>query len=202
MIIATAFEKNSVDWQLQQVFRRVGEWIELKMPQFQPPNVPDAPRWVFPSWWLEAAFWVIVGTILIGLGYQLYRWLRPYLDPNHPRYAKLREPQGTGLDKARSISAWLRSAQEYQRQGNYRDACWALYMAMLQRLNDANLIPNQASRTDGEYARLVQLLPQAEAYQTLLATHEQLRFGQTEISVEQFNRCQQAYRAIEGNPSR
>jgi hypothetical protein len=196
--MATAFEKNSVDWQLQQVFRRVGEWIELKMPQFQAPNVPDAPQWAFPSWWLEAAFWVIVGAIVIWLSYQLYRLVRPYLDPNHPRYGKLLDRQGSDIDQERSIAAWLRAAQEYQRQGNYRNGCWALYMAMLQRLSDTKLIPAQVSRTDGEYARLVQLLPQAEAYQTLLTTHEQLRFGQTEISVEQFNRCQQAYRTIEG----
>lgn len=197
--MATGFEKNSLDWQFQQVFRRVGEWIELKLPQFQPPKVPDAPRWAFPSWWLEAAFWAIVGAVVIWLGYQVYRWVRPYLDPNHPRYGNLLGRQEAKTDPEKSISAWLRSAQEFQRQGNYRDACRSLYMAMLQRLNDTKLIPSQSSRTDGEYARLVQLLPQAEAYQTLLLTHEQLCFGQTEISVEQFNRCQQAYRAIEGS---
>jgi hypothetical protein len=195
--MAAEFQKDSIDWQLQQFFRRLGEWIELRFPQFQPPDVPDAPRWQFPSWWLEAAFWVIVSAAALWLGYQAYRWISLYLGPNHPQYAKFLERRQAASEKERSIAGWIREAQEFQRQGNYQEACRALYMAMLQRLNDTKLIPNDFSRTDREYARLVQLLPQADAYRVLLQTHEQLRFGNAAASVDLFNQCQQAYGEIE-----
>lgn len=194
--MSAEFQKESVDWQLQQVFRRVGEWIELRFPQFRVPDAPDAPPWQFPSWWLEAAFWTIIGLAAVWLAYQVYRWVRPWLDLNNPSYAKLLERQKAG-EQERSLSDWIRATQEFQRQGNYREACRSLYMAMLQRLNDTKLVPNEAARTDREYARLVQLLPQAEAYRFLLQTHEQLQFGNAAVSVETFNQCQQAYGEIE-----
>jgi hypothetical protein len=43
----------------------------------------------------------------------------------------------------------------------------------------------------------VAYLPQADAYQTLLRTHEGLQFGNAMISSQQFNHCQQAYQQIE-----
>jgi len=70
-------------------------------------------------------------------------------------------------------------------------------MAMILRLNETQLIPDDRSRTDGEYTRLVAQLPLAENYQTLLQTHEELTFSQATISADRFQRCQRAYIAIE-----
>jgi hypothetical protein len=68
---------------------------------------------------------------------------------------------------------------------------------MLQQLNDAGIAPQQPSRTDGEYLQLTQDLPQQQSYQTLLAIHEQLCFGNVEISGSVFEECQEAYREIQ-----
>ncbi|MBW4443179.1 MAG: DUF4129 domain-containing protein [Plectolyngbya sp. WJT66-NPBG17] len=194
---AEQFQKSDFNWQIQQFFRQVGEWIELRFPQIQPPDVPNAPNWAFPSWWLEAGFWVVVGLAVLWLGFQIYLWVRSYLNRNQAQIAKFLDRGSANAEKERTISGWVKSAQEFQQQGNYREASRALYMATLQRLSETKLIPNDKSRTDREYLRLVQLLPQAESYQMLLDTHELLCFSNLPISAEMFDRVQRAYDNIE-----
>jgi len=191
------FQTSDLNWQIQQFFRQAGEWIELRFPQIQPPNIPDAPDWRFPSWWLEAGFWVIVSLAALWLGFQIYLGVRSYLARNQSEIAKFLDRGSAQAEKERTIAGWVRSAQEFQQQGNYREAARALYMAMLQRLNETKLIPTDKSRTDREYSRLVQLLPQAESYQMLLETHELLCFSNALISAEMFDRVQRAYGNIE-----
>ncbi|MGG6266845.1 DUF4129 domain-containing protein [Leptolyngbya sp. AN03gr2] len=193
---AEQFQKTDFNWQLQQFFRQVGEWIELNFPQVQPPNAPDVPNWWFPSWWLEAGFWTLIGLFVLWLGFQIYLAVRSYLTRNQAQMAKFLDRRSTA-EKELTIAQWVRSAQEFQQQGNYREASRALYMAMLQRLNETKLIPGDQSRTDREYSRLVQLLPQSESYQMLLETHELLHFSNAPISAEMFDRVQKAYGNIE-----
>jgi hypothetical protein len=75
-------------------------------------------------------------------------------------------------------------------------------MAGLQQLNDGELIPQRASRTDGEYLALLPATqvrsPQAQqAYAILIATHERLHYSPTDASLEMLRACQQAFRTIE-----
>ncbi|GAP98879.1 DUF4129 domain-containing protein [Leptolyngbya sp. NIES-2104] len=191
---AEQFQKTDFNWQLQQFFRQVGEWIELNFPQIQPPNVPDPPNW--SSWWLEAIFWTIIVLFVLWLGFQIYLAVRSYVRRNQAQIAKFLDRSAT-LEKELTIAQWVRTAQEFQQQGNYREASRALYMAMLQRLNETKLIPGDQSRTDREYSRLVQLLPQSESYQMLLEIHELLYFSNLPISAEMFDRVQKAYGNIE-----
>ncbi|MEG3972103.1 MULTISPECIES: hypothetical protein [unclassified Microcoleus] len=60
------------------------------------------------------------------------------------------------------------ATQKLQQQGKYRQACRCLYMALLQRLNDAGTVVYQPRRTDGEYLQLIQQLPQPVSYETLI----------------------------------
>ncbi|KAM3103654.1 DUF4129 domain-containing protein [Phormidesmis sp. 146-12] len=195
--MSAAFEKNSFDWQVQQIFRRAGEWVERVFVAPNLPNLPNAPQWWFPENLLETAFWTIVIFASIWLGWRIWR-LFTYLNVLNPDKARwLNRPAKGDEERDRTVAAWMRQMQEFQRQGNYSEACRALYMAMLQRLNDTKLLPHQSSRTDGEYLQVVQQLPQAQSYQTLISTHEQLCFGQATISSEEFSTCQRAYQEIE-----
>lgn len=194
---ADQFQKSDISWQIQQFFRQAGEWLELRFAGLQPPGVPDMPNWSFPAWWWEAAFWLIIVGAGGWLLWQIYLWLRPLLEANQSQFGKFLDRRSTQPEKERSIAAWVRSAQEFQQQGNYREASRALYMAMLQRLSETKLIPTDQSRTDREYLRLVQLLPDSEAYQMVLETHELLCFSNAPISAEMFERVQRAYGNIE-----
>ncbi|MCU0550117.1 MAG: DUF4129 domain-containing protein [Leptolyngbya sp. Prado105] len=194
---ADQFQKSDMSWQIQQFLRQAGEWLELRFSGVRPPDAPDLPNWGFPSWWWEAGFWLVIAFVALWLVFQIYCWLRPLFDPNQSQFGKFLDRRSTQPEKEHSISTWVKSAQEFQQQGNYREASRALYMAMLQRLNETKLIPTDKSRTDREYFRLVQLLPNSESYQMLLETHELLCFGNAPISAEMFERVQRAYGNIE-----
>lgn len=191
---AEQFQKTDLNWQLQQFFRQVGEWIELNFPQIRTPNIPDAPNG--SSWWLEAIFWAVIALFVLWLGFQIYLVVRSYFTRNQAQITKFRDRSATP-EKELTIAQWVRTAQEFQQQGNYREASRALYMAMLQRLNETKLIPGDQSRTDREYSRLVQWLPQSESYQMLLEIHELLYFSDLPVSAEMFDRVQKAYGNIE-----
>lgn len=190
------FEKTNFGWQLQQLQRQLGEWIEL---EFSKRNLEDwsLPDWLknlsLPDWLLKAIFWGIVAFLLIWISWQLWRVWGSSLSAI-PRMRNLNQ-QPTTISEL-TVSDWLKRSQIFQRQGNYAEACRCLYMAMLQQLNDTGIIPHQPSRTDGEYSQLIQDLPQYHSYETLLATHEKACFGNTEISTLEFEQCQQAYREI------
>ena len=196
-----SFEKDSWGWQLQQLGQQFGEWWELQTSRFS----ANTPNVSLPSWWnspvlltiAKAAIWAIVIFLVIWVGWQLWRRWQPYLYSltqqfNHQAQNATQTP-ATEL----SVDSWLHRSQKFQQQGNYREACQCLYMAMLQKLNDSGIAPHESTRTDGEYLKLVQHLPQPKPYRTLLLTHQQLCFSKVEASSSLFEQCQQAYREIE-----
>ncbi|MGB7440997.1 MAG: DUF4129 domain-containing protein [Coleofasciculaceae cyanobacterium] len=196
-----SYEQDSLAWQLRQLQQRFGEWWELQTSQF----VSDISQASLPSWlsstiWryiAQTLFWITLALLLIWATLQVMRRLSPYLNTlknQQSQSAKIRD--NTGFREL-STAAWLAKAQKLQRQGNYRQACNCLYMAMLQRLNDKGVISHQASRTDGEYLQLIEQLPQPRPYQILLSNHQRLCFSNTEASPSVFDECQQAYQEIE-----
>lgn len=194
------FEKTNFSWQIQQFQQRIEEWLERMFARSPGDNI-TTPDWQIPNWLQQSLFWLVVIGLILWAGWQLYKLLHPYLS----NYFRLRELSPT-LTPARTpeltTSDWLNRSRHAQQQGNYREACRALYMATLQRLNDNGLIRQELSRTDGEYLNLIQgnLVPDLSAsqpYQTLICTHERLCFSDAAISVEVFDRCWQAYQEIE-----
>ena len=194
---AGAFEKSNFSWQLQQLQQQAGEWLELQLSQFNPTEVswPSLPA----DWsWLQpvslALFWITLGLLLIWLALRLLR-LWPEIWSAFPSLlGNSAVAKATPLEGQLTPAAWQQRASEFQRIGNYREACRALYMAMLQRLHDTGTAQNLPSRTDGEYRQL--LGQHSKACEILLLTHERLCFGSAEPALEDFRRCQQAYRQI------
>lgn len=194
-----SFQKDSLGWQLRQLQQKISEWWELKTFQTAD-NLPDVN---LPSWWdnpiilttTKAVAWLLFACLLSWLAIQIIRMINPYIysirNQINPR-TKTREK----LEPELSVTAWLNQSQKFQQTNNYHEACRCLYMAMLQGLNDREIIPNQPSRTDGEYLELIQQLSQPQPYQKLFITHQQLLFGNSDISASVFKECQQAYQQI------
>ncbi len=91
----------------------------------------------------------------------------------------------------------LERSQQLYCQGNYREACRCLYLAILQHLHDTKVIIHKPSRTDGEYLQLLRsTVTSMQPYETLITTHEQSCFSDTEILSENYEQCRQAYREI------
>lgn len=192
----SSFEKTNFGWQLRQWQQQVQEWWELQTA----PNIPNIklPSWLdSPLWWpiAQAIFWLIVALLAVWASWQIWQLLRFYLH----NFKKRNQPTDESAQqtiKNVSVAEWLLRSQKLQQQGKYRQACRCLYMALLQRLNDAGIAVHQPSRTDGEYLQLIQQLPQPAPYETLITIHEQLYFGNVEASASTFEECQQAYQKI------
>jgi hypothetical protein len=190
--MAISFEKNSWQWQLSHIQQRVGEWIEVKLrsidgiPAFDP----------FPSWLaglLVNLCWLILAGLLSWFAYRIiYPYWQDWMAKN--RGIKLEPDLPVETFK---VSELLAKSQQFQREGDYTQATRWLYLAALQRLNDAKIILHQPSLTDREYLKLLATFPAVRSSDLLLATHEQLHFGNTRITAEDFDRCQLAYQQIE-----
>jgi Domain of unknown function (DUF4129) len=191
--MSTSAEKTSWRWQLEQLQQQLGEWIEAKLRS----DDRDLQLDIFPPWLgglLVRLTWMVLAGLIIWFGYRvIYPYLWQWLERNKQLKSQL------DLDPVLVYTAveLLGKSQQFQRDGDYTQASRWLYLAMLQRLNDANLIPHQFSRTDREYLQLLRSVPIINVGEILVSIHEQLHFGNQQIAIEDFDRCQQAYRQIE-----
>jgi hypothetical protein len=186
-------EKTSWRWQLEQLQQQFGEWIEVKLRSDDRDLQVDA----FPPWLgaiLVKLTWLVLAGLIIWFGYRvIYPYLREWFDKNRRSKSQL----DLVPVKVYTVVELLAKSQQFQRDGDYTQASRWLYLAMLQRLNDANLIPHQFSRTDREYVQLLRSVPIINVGEILVSIHEQLHFGDRQIAIEDFDRCQQAYQQIE-----
>lgn len=188
------FESNSIGWQIQLVQMRIAEWLDrLFSTSKQHPNS----NWSLPEEFFRIAFWIIAALLIGWIGWQLYLLLRPYIAPYWlTRLGQSEKSAPSTATASLTASQWWQRSRMFAQQGNYQEACRALYLATLQTLDDQRLIPTAGSRTDGEYWRILQTLPNSQSYQVLFQTHERLCFSDRAISQQTFNDCEQAYREI------
>jgi hypothetical protein len=190
--MATA-EKTSWRWQLEQLQQQLGEWIEVKLRT----NDRDLQLDIFPAWLGPLLFrltWLILAGLAIWFGYRvIYPYWQRWLAQNNQPPSNLDSSQA----KMYTVAELLAKSHQFQRDGDYTQASRWLYLAMLERLNDANLIPHQFSRTDREYLQLLRTVPIVNVGEILVSMHEQLHFGDRQLAIADFDRCQQAYQQIE-----
>jgi hypothetical protein len=183
------FQKASWQWQLEQIQQRVGEWIMAKL-RF------GGPKQILPEWLITAISYFLWFLLFAGLAWITYLIVNRY---GKQFGSRRRRPSTPDLQpvKQYTLAELLHKAQQFQNQKHYGEACRYLYLAMLQKLNDANLVPHQTSRTDREYIKILNHLPGiapvTNSGKILLQTHEQLQFADRIITAEGFDSCQQAY---------
>ncbi|MGF1536752.1 MAG: DUF4129 domain-containing protein [Elainellaceae cyanobacterium] len=189
-----SFAEDGAGWQLQQLQQRASEWAEFQLLN-DPPDIPLDAFPTIPGWVVRALLWLILGLAVAWLLWIATQIARPVVQ----QWLAQRQAIPSSIDRSQAFpgaAVWIRRSQNWQRQGNYRQACRALYMAMLEHLHETQQVPRSQSRTDGQYKDHTRFLPQPEAYGLLLTVHEQLCFGNSDISLEVFQRCQRAYQLI------
>jgi Domain of unknown function (DUF4129) len=194
------FEKTSWSWQLSQFQQQAGEWWEYQFYRFEKalPKLPTG--WLISPWLgelLKFMFWLVLGLFVAWVGWRLWREFSPYVYSWLNRTGNFTDFRVKTRSNESSIALLLERSQEFYRQGNYREACRCVYLAMLQQLHQKALAPHKLSRTDGEYLQLLRSsVAPIQPYETLITTHEQLCFGNAEILPDNYEQCRQAYREI------
>jgi hypothetical protein len=191
-----SFEKDSFGWRIHLLQQQIGEWFERLFASNQAPA--NLPNWSIPDWVYRLLFWAIALSFALWIGWQLYRLLSPYWLKNFSANRK-RSKKADSQTHPEFVPAarWVVRSRTFAQEGRYREACHALYMAILQQLDDRKILASDRSRTDGEYLRFLQTQPNPRPYLVLFRTHERLCFSDIEISEAQFIDCEQAYRETE-----
>lgn len=193
-------ETTTLGWQLSQLQQRISERFELTFNKLTE-NTPELPLLSGLDFFLvtfiaKVIFWVIVTGLLVWTTWKLLRSLKFYLKRRQPATKPLFRINNPSIQK-NSLSSWVTQAQKFQHQGDYREAFYCLYQAMLQQLDNSGIIPQQSSRTDGEYWQIIQQLTYPEPYQQLLKIHEELCFGNVPPSLSLLETGWSAYQEIE-----
>ncbi|MEA5619699.1 DUF4129 domain-containing protein [Cronbergia sp. UHCC 0137] len=195
-----AFEKTSWSWQFYLFQQQVGQWLEYQFSRFERvlPELPSG--WSISPWvadLLKLLFWLVLGLFLVVISWRLWQEFSPYL------YSWLAGLENSHVSQRKvdsgesSISFLLTRGHEFYLQGDYREACRYVYLAMLQQLHERAIALQQPSRTDGEYLQLLNsIVSPIQGYETLITIHEQLCFNNTDILPENYQQCQQAYREL------
>jgi hypothetical protein len=163
------------------------------------------PDWDWKSWqssllWqiIRFCLWLAIAILLVWMTWQLWLLLRPYI--LRWRRTSDRSTFLTPLIEIPQLSAadWVERSQSARVEGNYRQAIFCLYQAMLKLLDERGIIPAQLSLTDEEYRRSLVNIPVTSVtpYELLLLTHQKLCFSQAEADRALFEECQQAYQQI------
>jgi Domain of unknown function (DUF4129) len=195
-----AFEKTNWNWQFYLFQEKVGEWLEYQFSRWQKtlPELP--PGWSISPWVVEllkVLFWLIFALFIVWVSWRLWQEFNPYIYSWLNRFENAYISQAKTNSRESSINFLLTKSQEFYQQGNYREACRYIYLAMLQQLHDKAIAPQQPSRTDGEYLQLLTAaITSIQPYQTLIITHEQLCFGNDEMLAENYQQCRQAYQQL------
>lgn len=193
--MAGSFQKDSLGWQFQQWRQQMSEGFERLLYGIRPPNPEGVPSWIPPDWVLQLLFWLIVLTVLGWAGWQLFRILEPWLN----REKELTVERAADDLAAPTLTAaqWVARSRQAAQQGDYKAACRALYLAMLQKLHESDRLPHDPSRTDGEVLQALPKGPQAKPLSFLVQVHDRLWFGQVPPSKQIYDRCQRAYQEAE-----
>jgi hypothetical protein len=196
----TAFKEDSLGWQLRLLTQRGGEWWELKTSQLTE-RIPEVPalesEWIWQI--IKLILWSIIAVLLVWITWQVWLLVRPYLKNLRRRKTAQIEVKQTQAREELSVKDWIARSQQLVQQGDYRQAIFCLYEAMLQKLDEGGIIPQLASRTDGEYLELIQQLQpsQSQSYRSLLLIHQRLCFSRTEASISLWEQSKQIYQEIE-----
>ncbi len=184
---------------MQQWRRNVVEWLEAQWRGVDPPPPSTEP----PSLdWLErlvdTLFWIIVISFSAWILWRFLGWFIPFYQARQRDLGEQVSLEAPTKMRSLSAAQYLRHAQNRANQGDYREACRLIYLALLQKLDQRDRIPQDESRTDGEYLIILRQFSRFQPYQTVVQIHERLCFSDATISEQEFQACQRAYQEIEG----
>ena len=190
------FEKTNPAWNLRLWQQRSSEWFERILSSWQPSDSSDSPDNpvqppTIPAQLWTVIFWLLVLALITIIVWNLYPIVQRILTKAQPQGPLA--PSPNLID--RTQNQWLQQAKKAQSQGDYTQACRALYFAMITRLQDQTLLSKDPSLTNGEYRHL--LKTRSSAYRTLINAHDESLYTDRPITQDRYAECDRAYRDID-----
>ncbi len=196
ILASTSFKRDSWGWQWHKLSQRIGEWLE-----FQPSNgETEVPEGIWSLDWSrigQILGWVAIALVAALLLWQLLKRLPGWFQKSRQFSKDSSASTANHPELSLSLQQWRSRSRQFQQQGNYRQACRCLYMAMLRQLHERGIVPDSLAITDGEYRVAISDLSNPQPYTVLLQIHEQHHFANRDATVEDWQACQQAYRQIQ-----
>jgi hypothetical protein len=162
--------------ELRDGLKRLFDWIEELLRRKQP-KLPEGGGWIGssagPLTWALLALGV---TLLCVAVFRLAR-RRGAGGPIEP--ADAGAPAARGLPDAlsRSVEAWSRLAEQFERQGQWRLALRALYLELLATLHQRRAIRYERPRTNGDFVAMLRGHPAGEPFGRLSAAFDLAWYG-------------------------
>jgi hypothetical protein len=198
---AESFKQDGLNWRFNLIKQRFSEWIEYQTSQLDPDW--DLKSWQLKLLWqiIKFCLWLIITILLVWMTWQLWLLLRLYWKRWQRKSASQSTVKAPVKITQLSAADWVERSQSAKVDGNYRQAIFCLYQAMLKLLDERGIIPTQPSLTDREYQQslLKILISPLTPYELLLSTHQRLCFSTAEADKALFEECQQAYQQIATN---
>ena len=192
-----SFQKDSWGWRWHKLSQRMGEWLDFQ-PSHGETEVPDSLGALNWSWIAQIIGWVAIALLAIFLLWQLLKGLP---GGRFQKFRKLSKDSSASTANhpklSLSLNQWRSRSRQFQQQGNYRQACRCLYMAMLRQLHEKGMVSENPAFTDGDYRLAIANFPNPQPYTLLLQIHERHQFAHSEATLEDWQACQQAYRQIQ-----
>ena len=203
-LLATSTQ-DRINWEIQNGFRRTGEWFEWQWEQLSRRN--DLEIQPPPSWFDSLLLGLVRGLgilILLILATWGIRRLIAWWRRRRALAASAVEGNTQNLSPQWHIDDWLALARQAQVQEDYAEACRALYMALLLRFEQTGYVLRSPAFTDGEYLQTLSSLwalkakplPLQTAWRQIFLTHEQSYYGAQPVTAQTYHDCERAYQTL------
>ena len=192
---AGSFKQDSLGWRIDLFKQKCGEWIEYQLSRLDFDRQPNSDIGGLELLWqvIKFCLWSIIAILLVWITWQLWLFLRPYWRRWQREERYIVSPSPTPM----SATDWVERSQSARVDGNYRQAIFYLYQAMLRLLDERGIVSFEPSLTDEEYRRsLLRNQISSSDYELLFSVHQRLCFSNAKADRALFEQCQQAYKQI------
>lgn len=134
---------------------------------------------------LQIAVYVVTGFAVIALALLLYRQVRT------ARGDKTRTSKGaSAVDEILDAEGWRRQGERLAGTGDYKGACRAVYLSLLQFLHENEIAVFAPAKTNYEYSYTLAKYPQIQVpFRELAERVELIWFGNQQASKADFEAC-------------
>lgn len=137
--------------------------------------------------------WILIGIFVIILLILLYKLLDHYRKTEKAEFTATLNIMNGKIDS----KDWLQRSKQSASNGQYRDACRALYMSLIFYLDERKVIKYDEAKTNLEYLQTVK--PKKELYNPLkqiINIFELLWYGKQAGTDKQYTECLDQYEKV------